>query len=133
MRSWETLIKSKKEIRKMLAQRRSYSEIAKAFEVTKNVLVYFIHNKLDTLNDDKNKNFPVGKLIKALSRIDNPFKVQEFKEGQCKFLYGDKVPYTQCEHKIDKGVYCSEHSKICYLGNGFTFTKDMVKYIRYYQ
>jgi DNA-binding CsgD family transcriptional regulator len=126
MSSWEVLIKAKKEIRKMLSQRKPYSEIAKAFEVSKNVLTYFIHNKLEKLDDDKNKNFPVGKLLKALSRIDNPVKPQEFKEGQCKFLYGDKVPYKQCENKINNGSYCAEHSEKCYIGNGFTLTKDMI-------
>lgn len=35
--------------------------------------------------------------------------------NQCKFLYGNKFPYTQCDESIVKGSYCQIHADLCYL------------------
>lgn len=38
----------------------------------------------------------------------------DLRAGQCRYPFGDSVPFTFCGERSTHGPYCSEHYKLCY-------------------
>lgn len=116
MKSSEILYKNIKMLKKMLAEKKSYGEISKSFEVSRSAVAGFIYRNLKTEDTIKTKKeSSVRQVFKnPVTILSKPAVIETV--NQCKFLYGNKVPYTRCEKDIVKGSYCQEHNKLCYTG-----------------
>lgn len=57
---------------------------------------------------------PTPKAKPGRSREHKGVSFGELKKGQCKFPYGNKLPYVFCGKAAVRGPYCSEHRRVCF-------------------
>lgn len=118
MKYTETLRENIDLLIQMLKDKKSYTVIAKTFNVTKNSLAGFIHRNLKDNKPFANKPKPKIKKpsVKVSSVLLKPNVCgKKPSVNQCKFLHGDNVPYGECYNVIEKGSYCQEHYDLCYV------------------
>lgn len=106
-------------VKNMLADKKSYADIAKVFGITRSSVAGFVDRNLKTAKNTTFKKFGGVNRANVIGSniLENKVKTTIISEtvNQCKFLYGNKHPYTQCDESIVKGSYCQSHADLCYL------------------
>lgn len=106
------------------------SHIADAVGLTRNSVIGAVHRlrkngtiflerptKAPTRVAKKSHELPIRKNIKRNIDFGTPVNILKLSYQSCRFIVEDGNVYETkyCNKKIDRGAYCNEHYKICYV------------------